>query len=60
MLKRFVFAREDRASADWLERFDAGRAEAERWYRGLDRADPPSAKEWRIMLRRYMPELVAP
>ena len=60
MLKRFVFAREDRPGADWLERFGAGRAEAERWYRGVGRADPPSAKECRIMLRRYMPELVAP
>jgi len=60
MLKRFFFAREDRPGADWLERFGAGRAEAERWYRGVGRTDPPSAKECRIMLRRYMPELVGP
>jgi predicted choloylglycine hydrolase len=60
MLKRFVFAREDQPGTDWLHRFAVGRAEAERWYRGADRADPPSADECRAMLRRYMPELLAP
>jgi predicted choloylglycine hydrolase len=60
MLKRFVFAREDQPGADWLARFAAGRAEAERWYRGEGRAAPPTAAECRAALRRHMPELLQP
>ncbi len=60
MRKRFVFAREDRPDAAWFRRFAAGRAEAERWYRGEGRAEPPSAAECRAALARHMPELVAP
>ncbi len=39
MLKRFVFAREDRPDGPWLAPFAAGRDEAERWYQG-ERAGP--------------------
>jgi predicted choloylglycine hydrolase len=58
MLKRFVFAREDRPGKDWLARFAAGRKETERWYMGEGLEDPPSAVECRAALRQYMPELV--
>ena len=58
MLKRFVFAREDRPDGAWLARFAAGRDEAERWYLGEGRTAPPTAAECRAALRRYMPELV--
>jgi len=58
MQKRFVFAREDRPGADWLVRFRAGRAEAEHWYRGEKRAQPPSPEECRTAIRRHMPELL--
>ncbi|HWK45635.1 MAG TPA: C45 family autoproteolytic acyltransferase/hydrolase [Stellaceae bacterium] len=58
MLKRFVFAREDRPDAAWLARFAAGREEAERWYLGEGLADPPTAAECRAALGQHMPELV--
>ena len=60
MIKRFVFAREDRPGEAWLSRFAAGRNETERWYRGEGLEDAPSAAECRDALRRYMPELVRP
>jgi len=56
--KRFIFVREDRPDEAWLARFAAGRVEAERWYLGNGRADPPSSAECRTALRRHMPELV--
>jgi predicted choloylglycine hydrolase len=56
MHKRFIFAREDRPDMDWLTRFTAGRAEAERWYL-QGRAEPPTALECRTALRQHMPEL---
>jgi predicted choloylglycine hydrolase len=59
MQKRFVFAREDRPGSAWAARFQAGRAEAERWYRGERRAEPPSAAECRAAIRQHMPELLA-
>lgn len=58
MLKRFVFASEERPGAAWASRFAAGRNEAVRWYLGEGRADPPGAAECRAALRRHMPELV--
>ena len=58
MLKRFVFAREDQPDEAWLDRFAAGREEAERWYRGEGRASPPTAVECRSALREHMPELL--
>src|ERR1700688_794476 len=58
MLKRFVFAREDRPGAAWLARFAAGRTRAERWYLGEGLADAPPAAESRAALRRHMPELM--
>ena len=58
MKKRFTFAREDRPGPAWLDRFVAGRSEAERWYLGAGRGAPPSARECRAALRRYMPELL--
>jgi predicted choloylglycine hydrolase len=58
MLKRFVFAREDRPDKAWLARFAAGRDEAERWYLGEGRAAPPAAGECRAALRDHMPELM--
>jgi len=58
MQKRFIFAREDRPGADWLARFQAGRAEAERWYRGEKRAPPPRPEACRAAIRRHMPELL--
>jgi predicted choloylglycine hydrolase len=57
VLKRFTFAREDQPDADWLARFIAGRAEAERWYLGQN-VDAPSAAECRAALRDHMPELM--
>jgi hypothetical protein len=38
MLKRFVAECEEQPDAAWLARFNAGRGEAERWYRGEGRA----------------------
>jgi predicted choloylglycine hydrolase len=58
MLKRFVFAREDRPGEAWLARFAAGRDEAERWYLGEGRTAPPTAAECRAALRDHMPELM--
>jgi predicted choloylglycine hydrolase len=58
MHKRFVFARENQPGDLWLDRFIAGRHEAERWYRGEDRGSPPTAAECRTALRRHMPELL--
>ncbi len=60
MKKRFVFAREPEPGADWLARFNTGREEAERWYRGEGLSDPPSAAACRAALARHMPELLAP
>ena len=58
MLKRFVFAREDRPGEAWLARFAAGRDEAARWYQGEGRATPPTTAECRAALREHMPELM--
>src|SRR3954453_7415175 len=58
MRKRFVARREDVPGSDWLARFVAGRAEAEAWYRGTGREEPPTAAEGAAQLRRHMPELV--
>jgi len=58
MRKHFIFAREARPGHAWLARFAAGRAEAERWYRGEGRAPPPDPIECRAALVRHMPELV--
>ncbi|MET1026008.1 MAG: C45 family autoproteolytic acyltransferase/hydrolase [Dongiaceae bacterium] len=58
MPKRFIAAREDQPDQAWLARFQAGRAEAEHWYQGEGRADPPSAADCRAALRRHMPELI--
>ena len=60
MQKRFVFEREDRPGAAWVERFAAGRAAAEQWYRGQGLAEPPGAVECRAALARHMPELLPP
>jgi predicted choloylglycine hydrolase len=56
--KLFVALREAEPGAAWLERFRAGRAEAERWYLGSGLDAPPSAAACRIALRAHMPELV--
>jgi predicted choloylglycine hydrolase len=58
MLKRFVFSREDQPDEAWLNRFIAGRDEAERWYLGNGRIAPPTAAECRTALRDHMPELI--
>ena len=58
MLKRFVFACEDRPDVAWLARFVAGRDEAERWYLGKGRAAAPTTAECRAALRKHMPELL--
>ena len=58
MLKRFIFAQEDRLDTAWLTRFIAGRKEAERWYLGTGRTDPPTADECRTALSFDMPELL--
>jgi len=58
MLKRFIFAREDRPDEAWLTRFIAGREEAERWYLGAGRTEPPTAEECRAALSFHMPELL--
>lgn len=60
MQKRFVFAQEERPGEAWAARFRAGRAEAERWYRGDRRAAPPSPETCRNAIRRHMPELLGP
>jgi hypothetical protein len=43
MRERFVFKRVDRPDNAWLARFIAGRAEAEQWHLGRDRAAAPTA-----------------
>jgi len=58
MLKRFIFAHEDQPDKAWLTRFVAGREEAERWYLGRGRANPPTANECRAALGLHMPELL--
>lgn len=58
MEKTFIADREDRPGAAWLARFQAGRAEADRWYRGVGMQEPPTASECRAAMRRHMPELV--
>lgn len=58
MKKRFVALREAQPGDAWAARFAAGRAEAEAWYLGTDRAPPPSARECRKALGRHMPELL--
>jgi len=58
MLKRFIFAHEDQPDKAWLTRFVDGRAEAERWYLGRGRSDPPTADECRAALSFHMPELM--
>jgi len=60
MQKRFVAIREDTPGNAWRERFVAGRAEAEAWYRGTGRGAPPTAAECTAQLRRHMPELLGP
>ena len=58
MIKRFVFAREDRPGEAWLSRFVAGRDAAERWYLGENLQDAPTAAECRDALSRHCSELV--
>lgn len=58
MEKTFIAEREDRPGAAWLARFEAGRDEAARWYRGVGMQEPPTATECRAALQRDMPELV--
>jgi len=58
MLKRFIFAHENQADKAWLTRYVLGREEAERWYLGRDRSDPPTAGECRAALSVHMPELL--
>lgn len=58
MLKTYVFEREDRPAEAWAARFAAGRAAAEKWYRGAGRAEPAAAADCRAALERHMPELL--
>jgi predicted choloylglycine hydrolase len=58
VLKRFVFDKEEQPGAAWLERFIAGRDEAQRWYLGAERAGPPTAADCRAALCDHMPELL--
>ena len=60
MQKRFVAICEDTPGNAWRERFVAGRAEAEAWYRGSGRGTPPTAAECKAQLQRHMPELLDP
>lgn len=60
MHARFVAIREDMPGEAWRERFVAGRAEAEVWYRGTGRGAPPTAAECKAQLERHMPELLGP
>ena len=60
MQKRFVARCKDVPGTDWLERFVAGRAEAEAWYLSGGRAPLPTAEECAAQLKRHMPELVRP
>jgi predicted choloylglycine hydrolase len=56
--KCFVAIREDTPGSAWRERFVAGRAESEAWYRGTGRGAPPTAAECRAQFQRHMPELL--
>src|SRR5690348_844 len=58
-LKHFIAEREDQPGAAWVERFHAGRAEAERWYRGERAKTLPSAAECRDAMLHHMPQLIA-
>jgi predicted choloylglycine hydrolase len=58
MQKRFVAICEDTPGTAWRERFVAGRAEAEAWYRGSGRGTPPTAAECKAQIQRHMPELL--
>jgi predicted choloylglycine hydrolase len=58
MLKHFVADREDIPGAAWLARFQAGRDETERWYRGDGLQSPPSAKVCREAVAHHMPDLI--
>src|SRR5262245_4126099 len=58
MLKRFIFAHEDQPDKAWLTRFVTGREEAERWYLGRGRSDPPTVDEFRGALSVHTPELL--
>lgn len=60
MQKRFAAISEDVPGSAWLARFQEGRAEAEAWYRGIGRQQPPTAAECAAQLRRHMPELLGP
>jgi len=60
MQKRFVAISEGTPGNAWRERFIAGRAEAEAWYRGSGRGIPPTAAECKAQLQRHMPELLGP
>ena len=60
MQKCFVAIREDTPGNARRERFVAGRAEAEAWYRGTGRGAPPTPAECTAQLRRHMPELLGP
>jgi predicted choloylglycine hydrolase len=60
MQKRFVALREDTPGTAWLERFVAGRREAEAWYRGSGRGSPATKAECTAQIRRHMPELLEP
>ena len=59
MLKRFIFAKEERPDTAWLTRFLASRDEALRWYFGQGRAVTASARECRAALAVHMPELLS-
>lgn len=58
MLKTFVAEIEACPGAAWLERFRAGRDEAEHWYLGQGLSNPPTAIACRAALERHMPELL--
>jgi predicted choloylglycine hydrolase len=58
MRKRFVAIREDLPGRDWLERYVAGRAEAEAWYLS-GRGPAPHPAECAAQIKRYMPELLS-
>ena len=58
MQRSFVAICEDSPGDAWRQRFLAGRAEAETWYRGTAREAPPTAPECKAQLQRHMPELL--
>ena len=59
VLKRYVAEAEAQPGLAWLSRFQAGREEADRWYRGERPVDLPSGTDCREALARHMPELLA-